>query len=105
MKPYHKAILVIICVIGLNEFGPSLYRLFTVSDKVKIGEIWMCRMPVMIMEDNRLVGEYTQTSMRKVIKVEDNIVTYVISNDTTHYKDNIKSFTFNGKGMITQKVE
>lgn len=105
MKGYQKAMLVIICVIGLSEFGPSIYKRLTVSSKVKVGDVWVCRIPLLIFQNNRLVGEHTQTTYRKVVRVEDDIVTYVISNDTTLYTDNIDSFTFNGKGMMTQKIE
>ena len=98
MKAGHKAILIIIAVIGLNEFGSKLYSKF-INRKVKPGQVWVCTMPVMVFKDNVLVDERRERSERKVIKVEDGIVTYVRVDDTTQYTMDIDEFTFNGAGM------
>jgi hypothetical protein len=105
MTSFQKAILTIIIVIGISELGPKIINRFFGNNKVKVGEIWSCRLPVTVFRNNFDTGEVMQISLRKVIKVDGDEITYVIANDTTKYVMNVDEFTFNGKGMTTQKVE
>lgn len=103
MKPFQKAILTIIIVIGMTELSPKVLKFFNSSNKVKVGDIWVCRLPLLVFENNSEVGEFTQTTFRKVIDIDGGQITYVISGDTTKYIMDVDEFTFNGKGMTNQK--
>lgn len=104
MKPYQVAILTIIAVIGLSELSSSAYDYIKSNSRVKVGQIWMSRMSVMDFRNNVEIGTKMQTSYRKVVKIDGDEITYVCQNDTTHYVDDIDSFTFNGPGYTSQKV-
>lgn len=99
MKQVQKAILTIIAVIGISEFSPKIINLFERNKKVKVGDVWECRMPVMVFENNNEVGSVLQKTTRKVIAVDGDEITYVIPEDSTRYKMDIEEFTFNGAGM------
>ena len=58
----------------------------------------------MVFENNVVVDERRERSERKVVKVEDGIVTYVRINDTTHYTMEVSEFTFNGSGMTNRVI-
>ena len=99
MKPFQKAILTIITVIGISEFTPKVINLFNKNKKVIVGDVWECMMHVMIFENNNEVGSTLQKTTRKVIAVDGDEITYVIPEDSTRYKMDIDEFTFNGAGM------
>lgn len=104
MKPYQVAILTIIIVIGISELSVPFYRWIMKDDRVQVGDVWQARMTVMNFRDNEETGTSWQMSYRKVVKVEDGMVTYVCQDDTTHYVEDIKTFTFNGAGYSSQRI-
>ncbi len=104
MKPYQAAILTVIAVIGLNELSSSAYNYYKENSKVKVGEVWQSRMSVLTFTNNIETGTAVQVSLRKVVKVDGDEITYTCQNDTTHYVEDIDTFTFNGPGCSSSKI-
>ena len=104
LKPYQKVCLAFIIVLISIRYAPIIYAKIRPESTVKPGQVWEARLyNVIVFEPYE--HEITQTTLRKVISVDGELVTYVIQNDTTKYIDDINDFTFNGKGLQCRLIQ
>jgi hypothetical protein len=103
LKPYQKVCLALIIVLISFKYAPIIYGKINPGSRVKPGQVWEAKLCNLIVFEP-YEHEITQTTLRKVISVDGDEVTYVIQNDTTKYIDDIDDFTFNGKSLQTQCI-
>lgn len=104
LKTYQKVCLALIIVLISFKYAPIIYAKVKPESRVKPGQVWMATLYNVIVFEP-VEHEITQSTLRKVISVDGDEVTYVIQNDTTKYIDDIDDFTFNGKGMQCHLVQ
>lgn len=112
MKPYQKAIIVIIFILGLINYLPPIISFIKGNSKVKVGQIWQTSTKTLYFMNNAQTGEMFSVSYKKVIKVdsEKDSVYYYCSksydfNDCVEvFGDDIGGFTFSSDGWKTSLV-
>jgi len=111
MKPYQKAIIVIIFILAMVNYLPPIIEFLKGEPKVKVGQVWQTNTKTLYFMDNVQSGEMTSISIKKVIRVENDSVYYYCSktNDfsecTEVFSDDIDGFTFSSEGWKTNLID
>ena len=113
MKPYQKAIIVIIVILAMINYLPPIIEFLKGEPKVKVGQVWQTNTKTLYFMDNVETGEMISMSFKKVIKVDskkDSVYYYCsTSNDfnecNTIYSDDIDGFTFSSEGWKTNLID
>lgn len=104
MKPYQKAILIVLLSLALIKAIPQAYGLIKGKPPVRRGQIWQIGTKVLSFRDNIEVDNQLVISRFLILSVDDdNNVKAWCRGDTVDMR--VSDFTFQSEGWMTSLVQ